>query len=475
MKIRDWFVPTPANGYKAFLLKPGALAFYTLLIIILNIVGGTFALNRSYALLDVNQFVALHNQERQERGLESLEYNERLSRSAAAKGRAMLESDCWSHYCPNGKSPWDFFETAGYDYIYAGENLAEGFSDGQTAMQAWMNSPTHRENILKSQFSEIGIAIMFGDFQGINDNAIVVVHFGHPRQASSTNDFVSSGNELTSPADLEQQITISYPADGSLINETKPEITGEASTNQELEIDLNNERSGRVIPNGGIFTYRPSTDLPQGENSLVVSVEESQATSNFAVDSIAPSLDDISIEVIGHDQASGQTSLQISTVAEEQITDIVWGDYLAEPNEASSTEQFNLVLPQESITSNLVITLEDAAGNAHKQALGEKLATRLKSEIDSLPEIKASFTSSSSRTPHFSEIVISHFTRFSAAQLASLGIIIFVMVLLIAEILTIARINREQHLQLSTSAPLQLSAFSLLLFIMILGNISGQI
>src|SRR5258706_5074190 len=68
-----------------------------------------------------------HNDYRKGLGLSELKLNSLLNTSAQEKGQAMLDNNCWSHYCPTGKSPWDFFDNVKYDYVVAGENLAEGF------------------------------------------------------------------------------------------------------------------------------------------------------------------------------------------------------------------------------------------------------------------------------------------------------------------------------------------------------------
>ena len=90
----------------------------------------------------------------------------------------MLAADCWSHYCPDNRSPWEYFDDVNYNYLFAGENLAEGFFLDEDAMVAWMNSPSHRENILKPEYKEVGFGVVHGNFQGQEDNTVIVAHFG---------------------------------------------------------------------------------------------------------------------------------------------------------------------------------------------------------------------------------------------------------------------------------------------------------
>jgi uncharacterized protein YkwD len=111
----------------------------------------------SFAEIDFDSLIRLHNETRLKNNLNQLQINVQLIDSAQRKADGMLADNCWSHYCPDGKSPWDFFNEAGYEYVIAGENLAQGFFDNNSVFNAWMNSPTHRENILNSEFNEIGI------------------------------------------------------------------------------------------------------------------------------------------------------------------------------------------------------------------------------------------------------------------------------------------------------------------------------
>jgi uncharacterized protein YkwD len=273
MSIKNLFLPTPANNYKAYLISNAALAVYVIILVILNLFFGNLTVTKSFALLDEQQIIEAHNLEREKVGLSPLRYNETLSISAKAKGEAMLAADCWSHYCPDGKSPWDFFDDANYDYSYAGENLAEGFSEVDAVMRAWMNSKTHKENILKKYFSEIGLAIIYGDYQGMEDNAIIVVHFGKPKieQASA---------QLLDTFNTEQEAPrIITPRPNEILNSNTLEIKGEHKRDVFVEID--NIRSGRISPEGGIFTYSPEETLTEGDHQVqAIDYENLESTSS---------------------------------------------------------------------------------------------------------------------------------------------------------------------------------------------------
>jgi hypothetical protein len=91
----------------------------------------------------------------------------------------MATKGYFSHTSPEGLSPWHWFDTVGYKFMYAGENLAINFSESTDVEQAWMNSPGHRANILNERFTEIGIATAQGTYQG-QPTIFVAQMFGKP-------------------------------------------------------------------------------------------------------------------------------------------------------------------------------------------------------------------------------------------------------------------------------------------------------
>ncbi len=111
------------------------------------------------------ELLALLNQERVEAGLKPLVVDKRLRELARDYSRDMLQRGYFSHYNPEGKSPFDRMEEYGISYTYAGENLALAPSV-ELAHQGLMNSPGHRANILSPNFGTIGIGVMSGGIYG---------------------------------------------------------------------------------------------------------------------------------------------------------------------------------------------------------------------------------------------------------------------------------------------------------------------
>lgn len=120
-------------------------------------------------------------------GLHALTLNARLSAAAEAKIDDMFAKQYFEHDSPSGVGPGDLADAAGYLYISVGENLALGnFENDQVLVQAWMDSPGHRANIV-GNYDEIGIAVRRGTFEG-RTTWLAVQEFGRPLSACPAPD-----------------------------------------------------------------------------------------------------------------------------------------------------------------------------------------------------------------------------------------------------------------------------------------------
>lgn len=181
-RIAHLFTPRESNNQKAKLLHSSSLTLITFAFILYQLVISFvprfgpkilgFAAN-----ISPDEVVRLTNEKRTEAGLLPLSLNSTLSQAAQAKGADMLNKGYWAHVAPDGTQPWTFFTNFGYRYRYAGENLARDFSSPSSAVEAWMNSPSHRENLLSSKYKEIGIGVVEGNLAGVN-TTIIIQFFG---------------------------------------------------------------------------------------------------------------------------------------------------------------------------------------------------------------------------------------------------------------------------------------------------------
>lgn len=131
--------------------------------------------------MSISALLSATNAQRASNGLGPLTLNSKLDSSAQAKANDMVSRDYWSHNTPDGQEPWIFFDSAGYSYQKAGENLAYGFSTSDATVVGWMNSPSHRANILDTSYTEVGFGFANStNFVGSGEETIVVAHYGLP-------------------------------------------------------------------------------------------------------------------------------------------------------------------------------------------------------------------------------------------------------------------------------------------------------
>lgn len=182
--LSHFLFPRHSNNHKAKLLHASSLiliAFGLFLFqLVLNYLPKAGVNILGYAAnISTDEVIRLTNDRRSQAGVSVLRYNSQLAQAALAKGNHMLSNQYWAHVAPDGTEPWKFFTNANYRYRYAGENLARDFSNPGAIVDAWMASPTHRDNLLSSKYADIGVAVVEGNLNGV-DTTIIVQFFGTP-------------------------------------------------------------------------------------------------------------------------------------------------------------------------------------------------------------------------------------------------------------------------------------------------------
>lgn len=109
----------------------------------------------------------LVNQERAKVGAPALKSHKGLHDAALLKSKDMADNNYFSHQSPTYGSPFDLLKSRGISYTAAGENIAAGQSSAASVMNAWMNSPGHKANILNANYTHLGVGIYKGGSYGI--------------------------------------------------------------------------------------------------------------------------------------------------------------------------------------------------------------------------------------------------------------------------------------------------------------------
>ncbi|MFH1610471.1 MAG: CAP domain-containing protein [Patescibacteria group bacterium] len=201
-KIHHYTIPHEGNEYKPHSLRHGTLVFYSVFLIAVKLIVGfglllSYPTHGEFSTITANRIIELTNRERVEQNLAQLETSEILNQTAALKLHDMFDNDYFAHNSPNGIKPWYWFKEAGYNYTYAGENLAMNFIEAEDAMNAWMNSPSHRDNIVSKNYKEIGVAVGIGKIDGEETTVVVQVFGKRYVRIAGEESFRSTAKEIT--------------------------------------------------------------------------------------------------------------------------------------------------------------------------------------------------------------------------------------------------------------------------------------
>jgi hypothetical protein len=156
--------------------------------------------------------VELTNATRRNLNLDKLIVSNKLSQAAQAKADDMMQSQYFSHNTPSGLTPWEWFKKVGYQYKYAGENLAVHYNQADDVEDGWLASPSHRANIVNPHYTEIGVGVSTGLFEGAQ-SYIVVQLFGRPllsltsASSSPVPKNQASRSTVQQPIELSESIT----------------------------------------------------------------------------------------------------------------------------------------------------------------------------------------------------------------------------------------------------------------------------
>lgn len=105
----------------------------------------------------IEQVVNLTNAFRQQFGLQPLSANPKLAAAAQEHSYNMATYDFFDHVGIDGLQPWDRMTAQGYQWSHAAENIAAGQQTPDAVVNSWINSPSHRENLLSANLQEIGV------------------------------------------------------------------------------------------------------------------------------------------------------------------------------------------------------------------------------------------------------------------------------------------------------------------------------
>lgn len=367
--LKKFLIPHESNGFHPHIFRHHQLLTFALLFFIANYVVFPFlGINNSKASassITSDELVNYANIERQKLGLTPVSVNAKLISAAKAKAQDMFSKQYWDHFGPNGETPWQFIKQYGYEYVTAGENLAKNFQVGKEVHEAWMNSPTHKANIINSNFRDIGIAVVPGTLQG--ENTILIVQMFGSTDAKTT-AITNSTQQQTKPQPTTAKKPIKAPQilepqNISYTNKDSVTLKGTAEEGKSLIFYSNNKKIGELPRNGAAFTV--NADIKEDNNSLYLTAKdgsnESQPSNTVKVllDKVNPDFKKVSINFESNDE-----KLLISLVSPEQLAAVSYSLGGLEGNFEKNDGVFTLLLKiQEARDKNFEVTLTDLAEN----------------------------------------------------------------------------------------------------------------
>ena len=237
-RVKNHFVPSHHNAYRPHLLRRRSLMFLLALALLAEgaLVANLMARQSGHDFLAAviqSEIISLTNAQRAQNSVGALVENKQLDVAAQQKADNMAKFSYFSHNGPDGKTPWEWIGESGYDYQYAGENLAVRFTDSKDVVVGWMASPTHRANIVKPAYTDVGVGIAQGMYKG-EPATFVVQYFAAPAvavaAAATTSVAASSGTTTVAAVAPTVQIlgveTVAAPPPSSSFNDSRARQLG---------------------------------------------------------------------------------------------------------------------------------------------------------------------------------------------------------------------------------------------------------
>lgn len=297
-RLKNTFIPHEGNNYQPHILQKAAMTGMVGLVVLTFTLANLQAmwwLNVDWLISAVLPAVVVSetNDERADEAVLPLRRSVTLDRAAQLKAEHMADLGYFAHYAPDGTSPWHWFRSTNYNFVHAGENLAVHFNDSREVVRAWMNSPTHRANIVNGDFTEIGIGVAEGTFEGY-DTVFVVQLFGTPAAApvvaeATAPDTVTVITEQVAPAPVvtESQVAAAEETIIEAPTEVAPAVVAivpEPVTLPDTEAIITDTVPDTIVVEAPETLETPSTTVVVADSEQFISTSTNAVPATIAPD-----------------------------------------------------------------------------------------------------------------------------------------------------------------------------------------------
>lgn len=313
--LKNAFIPHAGNEYRPHALRHPWLGAYAIVVVAAKVIA-VIAISFYGSIAHVADvtpaaIIAQTNQARVQRKAPALKSNALLAKAAESKAQDMARRQYFAHISPSGVTPWYWFKQAGYSYTYAGENLALDFVSTEDVLSAWLQSPSHRSNLLSTKYKDIGVAVTTAKINGAT-SMIVVQMFGAPLPPPTTKK-VTTPVQVPAPAAAKKQVvattpvvttpptkvlgeaaqnvvtptpvaptvpTVVTPGDASVVRTQTPDIIGHAEPGSVVHLLVNSLAIATTTTGAdGVYTLTPTAPLSDGIVSYQVTATARGLTS----------------------------------------------------------------------------------------------------------------------------------------------------------------------------------------------------
>lgn len=408
--LRNAFIPHEGNDFRPHALRSKMLHIYAGVLVGVKI--AAVALVAIYAgpaqVSDVTpgNIIRQTNIARTANKLPTLKTNSLLNKAAQAKANDMVRQQYFAHISPSNITPWDFFKKAGYSYRYAGENLAIDFADSEDVIKAWLNSPSHRRNLLSTRYTEIGVAVTSGKING-TQSLLVVQMFGTPikpvvkkstaasqtpspqvvkEQLAQTPTPTVLGEEEETPTLVPPPVappvapaapTIATPADQSIVQSAQPEVVGSAAAGSTVTLYVDGQPNGVATTNEtGVYSVIPASAIPEGSHALsVIATAQGLASDpstarTIVIDVTPPAIDEHGTYALFSIIAPDTFDVHVATTPGTTAVNCACGGVVTSLQQNGQAFQGQIRLVKQTSSAGVLgLTVHDQAGNELKTVL----------------------------------------------------------------------------------------------------------
>lgn len=300
-RLKHALIPTKENDHKPHILHPHRLAFYSIAAIALKVIVFLVLLSLPLSLIlspevlatNSNKIVELTNNLRKAKGLPPLTNSYLLHNSAYNKAQDMLVNQYFAHTGPDNKNVLNWVRAAGYQFTIAGENLAVGFAGPEDVLDGWKKSITHYNNLVDTDYQEIGASFIQGVYQGVK-TSFAVQHFAKPviKYSNQTNINIQNSNskpaannqhspsikgdkqEIEQPQAELKQPKILLPENNSVFTKKEIEFKIKADLADEIIILKDNQQIYQAEVVDGVAGF--NLKLDEGINNIAAVAQKDQ-------------------------------------------------------------------------------------------------------------------------------------------------------------------------------------------------------